>query len=295
MKSVIFDKMSSMKTVFLLGAFAILSSCHKNENLSAKVPAKNNSEVQVRFVDEKSNTLKGRLLVPKGFTREITNENTWDHFIQNQALEKYDSPILKYDGTKISDQTYHVGTLTYDVGEKDLQQCADALIRLRAEYLFGQKRYNEIGFNFTSGDHFSWKSYAEGMRPLINGNNVKFIKRAPENALGSYSDFRQYLNIIYNYAGTISLSKELKDSKSSTELNIGDLIITPGSPGHTVMIADKISDGKNKKYALIEGFTPAQTIHILSVNGNPWFNIRPGDIIETPRYTFQNAVVKRFE
>ncbi|OPC08189.1 hypothetical protein BAY01_17555 [Elizabethkingia miricola] len=295
MKSVIFDKMSSMKIVFLLGAFAILSSCQKNENLSAKVPAKNNSEIQEHYVDEKSNTLKGRLLVPKGFTREITNENTWDHFIQNQALEKYGSPILKYDGTKISDQKHHIGTLMYDVGEKDLQQCADALIRLRAEYLFGQKRYNEIGFNFTSGDHFTWKSYAEGERPLINGNNVKFIKRAPENALGSYSDFRQYLDIIYNYAGTISLSKELKDSKGNMELNIGDLIITPGSPGHTVMIADKISDGKNKKYALIEGFTPAQTIHILSVNGNPWFSIKPGAIIETPRYTFQNAVIKRFE
>jgi hypothetical protein len=51
----------------------------------------------------------------------------------------------------------------------------------------------------------------------------------------------------------------------------------------------------NEKYALIEGFTPAQSIHILSVNGNPWFNINPGAIIETPRYTFQNAVIKRFE
>ncbi|AKH96346.1 hypothetical protein CMT89_02450 [Elizabethkingia anophelis] len=295
MKSVIFDKMSSMKTVFLLGALAILSSCQKNEYLSAKLPAKDNSVIQEHYVDEKSNTLKGRLLVPKGFSRQITNENTWEHFIQNQALEKYGSPILKYDGTKISDQIHHVGTLKYDVGEKDLQQCADALIRLRAEYLFGQKRYSEIGFNFTSGDHFSWKSYAEGVRPLINRNNVSFVKRAPENTLSSHSDFRQYLDIIYNYAGTISLSKELKDSKSITELNIGDLIITPGSPGHTVMVADKISDGKNKKYALIEGFTPAQTIHILSVNGNPWFNIKPGVIIETPRYTFQNAVIKRFE
>ena len=295
MKSVIFGKMSSMKTAFLLGAFALLSSCQKNENLSAKVSTKNDSEIQERYVDENANTLKERLLLPKGFTREITNENTWQHFIQNQALEKYGSPILRYDGTRISDQIHHVGTLKYDVGEKDLQQCADALIRLRAEYLFGQKRYSEIGFNFTSGDHFSWKSYTEGIRPLINGNSVKFIKRAPENMLNSYSDFRQYLDIIYNYAGTISLSKELKDGQSNTELNIGDLIITPGSPGHTVMIADKISKGKDKRYALIEGFTPAQTIHILSVNGNPWFNIKPEAIIETPRYTFQNAVIKRFE
>ncbi|MDE5437959.1 DUF4846 domain-containing protein [Elizabethkingia meningoseptica] len=287
--------MSFMKAVFLFGIFVILSSCHKGEGLSGNTTKEQSADTQQKYIDEKAVVLKDRILVPKGFVREKTEENTWEYFLRNLALAQYGSPVLKYDGTEIKDQTHHVGILTYDIGDKDLQQCADALIRLRAEYLFGHKRYQDIGFNFTSGDHFSWKSYSGGMRPVINGNHVSFIKKTPGNALNSYPDFRQYLDIIYNYAGTISLSQELKNSKSSTEFYIGDLIITPGSPGHTVMVVDKISDGKQKRYALLEGFTPAQSIHILSENGNPWFAVTPGNIIETPRYIFKNALVKQFE
>ncbi|WP_296344066.1 hypothetical protein [Winogradskyella sp.] len=31
-----------------------------------------------------------------------------------------------------------------------------------------------MGFEFTSGHHCSWKKYAEGYRPKINGNKVSF-------------------------------------------------------------------------------------------------------------------------
>ena len=55
-----------------------------------------------------------------------------------------------------------------------LQQCADALIRIRSEYLWDNNRKDEIGFKFTSGHYCSWTKYAEGYRPKINGNKVTF-------------------------------------------------------------------------------------------------------------------------
>ncbi|MGH7599664.1 MAG: DUF4846 domain-containing protein [bacterium] len=45
-----------------------------------------------------------------------------------------------YNGAPKPNQAAQYRVLAIDVGNKDLQQCADAVIRLRAEYLFGQEK-----------------------------------------------------------------------------------------------------------------------------------------------------------
>ncbi|MGX9986698.1 DUF4846 domain-containing protein [Soonwooa purpurea] len=286
-----------MKSIYPFLILTLFFNCNKSEKSVFEtniISSKNKEHVEAKFVNEKFNILKDRLIPMSGYQRVETKLNSWESFLQNLNLQESGKPILKYDGTEISDQKHHVGILTYDVGSKDLQQCADALIRLRAEYLFKNEKYNAIHFKFTSGHQFYWNEYADGLRPIVSGNNVDFSKRAAPNSINSYQDFRQYLDIIYTYAGTISLARDLKESKNKIEFNIGDLIITPGSPGHVVMIVDKIEKGNEKRYALIEGYTPAQSIHILSKNGNPWFDIKPSKEIITPRYHFEKPVIKQF-
>ena len=220
------------------------------------------------------------------------DEGTWQYFLQN--LPVLNGPILNYRGQPISHQSKNAGIINYDVGSQDLQQCADALIRLRSEYLFQQKSYNEIGFHFTNGDFYSWKDYSKGKRPEVKGNKVKYYQT--NNSELSYKNLRSYLDIVYAYAGTISVANELKDAK---DFSVGTVIITPGSPGHCCIIIDETVSGENKKfYKLVEGFTPAQSIYIVSnpydKEISPWYQLKKGNI-STSSYQFRNYLLKKFE
>jgi hypothetical protein len=218
--------------------------------------------------------------------------DSWQYFLQHLPIKE--GPILDYRGNKLSNQAKHVAIINYDVGTTDLQQCADALMRLRAEYLFGQKRFSEIGFYFTSGDYYSWNAYCKGKRPIVHGNKVLFINS--ESSKYTHSSLRKYLDIVYTYAGTISLNKELK---SANAFDVGTVVITPGSPGHCFIIIDKAKDKKGKDiFKLAEGYTPAQFIYILrnpdDEEINPWYRLDKG-VIETSSYRFTNYNLKKFE
>ena len=276
----------------------LLCSCNGIEKYNPLSTSKSETE-STSTINPTGEKLIHRIAPPSGYTWETAMPNSFAEFLQNLPLKEAGSPVLDYTGTPISNQEEHIAIINYDVGTKNLQQCADATIRLRAEYLFQQKRFDEIGFHFTSGDYFSWTDYANGIRPVINGNSVSFSQTA--NADNNYSSFRKYLDVVYNYAGTISVNKETSPVHSNAAISSGDIIITPGSPGHAVMIVGCAKDKHNKKvYLLAESYMPAQSIHVLKnpfESGiSPWYHLDLNSApIQTARYTFNEANIRRFE
>ena len=226
------------------------------------------------------------------FPKEIKDTNSWEYFLQH--LPETKGPILDYKGQPVSYQAKHFSIINYDVGTRDLQQCADALIRLRAEFLFAKKRFSEIGFHFTSGDFYSFDDYCNGKRPVPKGADVVFISSSPNPK--DAKSLRKYLDIVYTYAGTISLAKELRNTQVFA---IGTVVITPGSPGHCFIVADEaiLSSGQ-KLYKLVEGYTPAQSIYVLINTGDPslgyWHHLKEGTIT-TASYEFNSYKLKSFE
>lgn len=248
--------------------------------------------------NKSANIIKKRILPPNGYKWVSEGGNSFGSFLQNLELKPHGAKILYFNGVPISNQSAHVAILNYDVGNRDLQQCADAVIRLRAEYLFERGRYSEIAFHFTSGDLFSWEQYSNGYRAIATGNNVSFAKTKNED--DSYQNFRKYLDAVYNYAGTISLNKETTGIFNDEEIKSGDILVTPGSPGHALIIVGRATNANNESvFLLAEGYTPAQSIHIIKNIGNdinPWYNLstRSNETI-TARYTFRPTNIRRFK
>lgn len=217
----------------------------------------------------------------------------WQQFLK--TLPVADKPILDYKGRLVSFQQKHVAIVEFDVGNKDLQQCADALIRLRAEYLFASNQINEIGFHFTNGLKYEFKDYCKGIIPIETNRGLKLVSSKglcePDHA-----SLRKYLDIVYAYASTISLEKELKNAD---DFEIGTVIIHAGSPGHCMIITDEKTDTNGERiFKLVEGYMPAQSIYVLrnlNVNGiSPWYKLTKGHPIETASYLFTKYELKKF-
>ncbi|MHA7059917.1 DUF4846 domain-containing protein [Aquimarina sp. M1] len=240
-----------------------------------------------------------RVKVPNGYKRKAYPKGSFQEYLRKYPLKKYGSPIINYDDTKYFAQHWHDAILILEVPvpSNGLQQCADALMRIRAEYLWDQNRKNEIGFNFTSGHYCSWKKYAAGYCPRIKGNKVTFHKTARPNS--SKSNFYKYLSLIYTYAGTLSLHTELPKVKIK-DLAIGDMLVNPETPGHIEIIVDEIINLEgDKMFLLAQGNTPAQNVCLLKnfedTSISPWYRFEEGKPVYTPSYYFEESVYIRFK
>lgn len=237
-------------------------------------------------------SISTRFQPPDGYERTPAEPGTFAFYLRNLPLKPVGSPVHLFDGRKKSRQDVHAAVIDMDTGDRDLQQCADAIMRLRAEFLFGEKRYSDIRFNFTNGFPAEYAKWREGQRITVNGNRCAWRNTGRPST--SYEDFRKYLVQVFTYAGTLSLSKELS-SKSIEKLEIGDVFIQGGSPGHAVIVVD-VAQHKNtgeKVFQLAQSYMPAQEIHVLKNPKDPalspWYRLDFGETLETPEWRFSKA------
>lgn len=248
---------------------------------------------------ESTATIASEIPPPEGYERIETPINSFAHWLRHLPLKKQHTPVYLYNSRKKGNQKAHFAVIDIDTGTRDLQQCADAVIRLRGEYLYSRGQYASIHFNFTSGDEASFMRWVSGYRPMVNGNKVQWVKSAGEDS--SYKNFRRYLTTVFVYAGTYSLSRELTSRKDINEMEIGDIFIEPGFPGHAVIVVDMAEDKKNGKRAflLAQSYMPAQDIHVLKNPGNaglsPWYDLEFGRSLRTPEWQFKDTDLKYFD
>ncbi|MEM0999551.1 MAG: DUF4846 domain-containing protein [Bacteroidota bacterium] len=244
------------------------------------------------------NGLENRIKIPPGFRREPVAEGSFGAWLRGIPLKPGRPEVLLYNGARKGNQEAHYAVIDIDVGKRDLQQCADAVMRLRAEYLYTAGRNQDIHFRFTSGDNCEWDRWRLGYRPRIQGNRVSWNKSQDESA--SYPNFRAYLNMVFNYAGTASLAKELRPVISPTDLASGDVFIRGGFPGHAVLVMDVAINPKSgqKVFLLAQSYMPAQEMHLLrnptDAQLSPWYPAEfVGDLL-TPEWTFARDELRRF-
>jgi hypothetical protein len=87
-----------------------------------------------------------RFKVPSGYTQIAAEAGSFSAWLQNLPLKPAGTPAKTYQGKIAHTDKYTGAIIDMSVGTQDLQQCADAVMRLRAEYLYQKKDYKGISF-----------------------------------------------------------------------------------------------------------------------------------------------------
>jgi hypothetical protein len=284
-------------TFALLCLLAATFSCGQTSNRNRHVTAACQPPGDSDLINEGGITVEERFIVPAGYARTEAGKDSFTAFLRKLPLKPHNTKVKLYNGQLKPNQDAHIAIIDMDPGTRDLQQCADAIIRLRAEYLYKKQAYESIHFNFTNGFRADYSKWVRGYRIKVEGNRAYWVKSAAPS--GTYDDFRRYLDIIFTYAGTLSLSSELAEKKYS-DISAGDVFIRGGSPGHAVIVVDVAVNTETGRriYLLAQSFMPAQEIHILKNPENPenpWYEAdEDGTEIETPEWTFYPHDLKSF-
>ena len=247
---------------------------------------------------DETQTLASRFAPPEGYQRTREPRGSFGEWLRRLPLKKGCPDVLLFNGQKKGNQAAHAAVVDIDVGDRDLQQCADAVMRLRAEFLRSAGQAAAVSFHFTSGDRCDLARWLEGWRPVVRGQAVRWTRSAAPDA--SYATFRRYLDTLFTYAGTQSLSKELRPVASPADMQVGDVFIQGGSPGHAVLVADMAVHAQTGKrlFLLVQSYMPAQEVHVLrnpsDATLSPWYRGDFGGALVTPEWTFRASDLRRF-
>jgi Domain of unknown function (4846) len=241
--------------------------------------------------------LAARFPAPAGLVRVPAAPGSFGAWLRGLPLKPAGAPVLLFNGLPKWRQDVHLAVVDIDVGTRDLQQCADAIMRLRAEWLYAMSRPGDIAFNDTgSAKPIAFSRWAAGERPRPAGRSLSWSRSAAPDA--SYASFRRYMDAVFTWAGTYSLERELPNVPVA-DIAQGDLFIKGGFPGHAVLVADVAkSTAGETRFLLLQSFMPAQEIHVLkhpqSPDGSAWYPLDFGDKLVTPEWIFPRESLRRW-
>ena len=247
------------------------------------------------YIDAAGMTLETRIVPPQDYERVSVEEGSFADFLRKYSVKEDGSPVLLYNGENKGNQSAHAAVLNLPLENENLQQCADSVMRMYAEYFWATEQYERIAFHFTNGFLAEYTKWREGYRISVDGNQVSWKQSA--NYDDSYDTFMKFMRIVFAYAGTLSMEQEAKDI-TLEEIQSGDVFLMGGSPGHVVMIMDVSENEQGEKaFLLAQGYMPAQEFHILknpAHEDNPWYY--ESEItypLQTPEYIFSEGSLKR--
>ena len=269
----------------------------EEKDTAGEQPTELSQTMALPILNPDGETLETRIHVPEGYERTTADEGSLTAFLREFPMKPDGAKVHLYDGSEKNTQNDHVAVFDLPLENYDLQQCADSVMRIYAEYYWATQQYDKIKFHFTNGFLAEYGKWRDGNRISVNGNNVSWIKQKSKDT--SYECFVRYLRTVFCYAGTLSMERESQPTTLSA-IKPGDVFLYGASPGHVVMIVDVCENEMGQKaFLLAQGYMPAQEFHLLKNNDHPedpwYYESEVTYPFQTPEYLFQEGSLRKLD
>jgi Domain of unknown function (4846) len=222
--------------------------------------------------------LDARFPAPAGFSRVAVDAASFGAFLRALPLLPAGSPVVDYRDrlVRAGDDPRIAAVVDIDVGTSDLQQCADAVLRMNAEWRYSRGD-RDVAYPVSSGATLSYPRYLAGERAFASGNKL-LTQPSASRMSDDHRAFRGYLDEVFTWANTTSLERE-GARVPFAELRPGDFFVMVERPyGHAVLVLDVArNDAGDVAMLLGQSYMPAQSFQVLRPFGQrAWFVVRPG-------------------
>jgi hypothetical protein len=228
--------------------------------------------------------LSARFAAPAGLARVPAAAGSFGAWLRGLPLRPA-GPVVDFRGRVILDEgdPRFAAVAALDEGNADLQQCADSIMRLHAEWLWSRGQ-RAISYRAASGAPMPFERWLAGERPSADGMSLvwKPLGRAVQR--DDHASFRKYLDAVFTWANTGALARDA-GRPAMDSLRPGDFFVLAGSPGHAVLVLDLATSDRGERAVLLgQGYMPAQSFHVLRPSpAAEWFPIDPSATgIQTP-------------
>ncbi|MCA9628334.1 MAG: hypothetical protein KC766_11735 [Myxococcales bacterium] len=240
--------------------------------------------------------LQARVPAPEGTSRVSLPEHGFGAWLRHLPMLPHGTPVRSHAGGRLRDgeSSMVTGVVALDIGQADLQQCADAVMRLHGEWLWSQGGRDQA-YRAASGMLLDYRRWSQGQRIVAKGASIGWA--ATGRPRDDHPTFRRFMDAVFAWSNTVALARMGKHV-SYQDLRPGDFLIEAGNPGHTVLVLDMVRapDG-SQRVLLGQSYMPAQSFHVLKSPEGPWFRVSAERGVKTPFWprAFEWAQLRRLD
>jgi Domain of unknown function (4846) len=232
-------------------------------------------------------SLQTRFPPPPGYQRVAVAPGSFAEWLRDLPLAAPSTPVLNNSGDTVfaGEDDYVAAVAAIDVGAGDLQQSADAIVRLNGEWLWASDKPDAISYRSATKLDMPFSRWAKGQRLLASGPNVFWVVKTKPH-VPTYGDFRQYIDAVMLWTNNVSLATRAVHVSDPKQLSAGDFFLQTHGKGHALLVLDVAQKPTGERVALLGQAlqSPAQSFHVIRLgHETAWFSMRPPNAVLTPR------------